>query len=294
MHPYASATYASAFAPLEPVYLPNARTHVLKRPIAGTAAFDAMGCYPLFVFDANEGLGEDLARLASLGIVSLVAVTDCLSQPEQAFLQAHFDLCRPYKTHYIHDARLPNGDYSKHHRDRVRRARKSCGTRVVDLAQYLEPWCACYETLVRKRGITGIQAFSRSYFERIARLPQTVTIAAFSGGEFVSAHIWFRFERKVYAHLAASTEAGYRLRSAFAVYDHAVQMFRDGHVIDFGGGAGTDASDSDGLSAFKKGFANSERRNYLCGKILDAAMYDRLSARAGAAGGFFPAYRHAG
>lgn len=291
IHPYGSATYASAFAPLRAIYLPNARTHVLERPIAGAPECDAMGCYPICVFDANDGIREDFAKLARVGLVSLVLVTDCVTQPDRAFLEKHFDRVRPHKTHYVYDARLPNGEYTKHHRDRVRRARKSCETRVVDLADHLDSWCACYETLVKKKGITGIQNFSRAYFETICRIREAVTIAAFSGGEFVSGHIWFRFEDKVYAHLAASSELGYKLRSAFAIYDHAIQMFRNECVIDFGGGAGIEASESDGLAAFKQGFANAARENFLCGRILDRTTYDRLCAGLDRTDVFFPAYR---
>src|SRR6266508_46203 len=131
MHPYSSAAYASAFRPLEAIHLPHARTHVLRRPIPDTALFDAMGCYPLCVFDASEELGADLAALERRRLVSLVLVTDCLTQPDEPFLRRHFDICRPYKTHYTYDARQPGAEYSKHHRDRVRRARKACETRVV-------------------------------------------------------------------------------------------------------------------------------------------------------------------
>lgn len=291
VHPYASALYASAFAPLEAVALPNARSHVLARGIPGTKLRDAQGCYPLFVFDAVDGIREDFARLGAAGLVSLVGVTDCLTQPDEAYLARHFDLARHFKTHNVYDASLPGADYSKHHRERVRKAHRKCETRVVNLAEHLDAWCACYDTLIARKGITGIQAFSRSYFERVAQVENIVTIAAFAEGRFVSAHIWFRHGGAVYAHLAASTEQGYKLLSAFAIYDHAIQLFRQDYVIDLGGGAGAEASETDGLSLFKKGFANAERRNHLVGKILDPVAYDRLCAGRAPGSGFFPAYR---
>lgn len=289
LHPYASAQYAEAFAPLEPVALPNAGSHVLARPIPGSGRKDAMACYPLFVFDASEGLAEDFARLGEQGLVSLVGVTDCLTAPDEAFLKRHFDLARPFKTHNVYDASLPGGDYSKHHRDRVRKAHRKCETRVIALADHLDEWCRCYDTLVERKGITGIQAFPRAYFEQVARIESAVTVGAFAEGTLVSAHIWFRHGACVYAHLAASTEQGYKLLSAFAIYDFAIQMFRADHVIDLGGGAGAEASETDGLSLFKKGFANTQRTNHLVGKILDPAAYSELSPSGAAA--FFPAYR---
>lgn len=288
-HPYASAQYASAFAPLEVAALPLARAHVLVRPVPGSSARDAMGCYPLFVFDPSEGLDEDFQELARLGLVSFVGVTDCMTQPGDEYLARHFTLARPFKTHNVHDASLPGADYSKHHRDRVRKAHRKCETRVVNLADHLDAWCACYDTLVARKGITGIQAFSRRYFETLARMEQVVTVAAFAQGEFVSGHIWMRHQGVVYAHLAASSELGYKLLSAFAIYDFAIQMFRADNLIDLGGGAGTDTSETDGLSLFKKGFANSERKNRLVGKVLNPAAYAELAG--GRGGAFFPAYR---
>lgn len=293
-HPYACAQYATAFAPAEVLALPNANTHALLRTIPGTDLQDACGCYPLFVFDDVDGLGKDFDSLSARGVVSFVGVTDCLTQPDEASLGAHFDLARPFKTHNVYDARQPNADYSKHHRDRVRRAHRKCETRVVPLAEYLDQWCVCYDTLIKRKNITGVQAFPREYFARIAQMESAVTIAAFAEGQFVSGHIWFRHQDKVYAHLAASTELGYKLLSSFAIYDHAIQMFCQDHIIDLGAGAGTEATETDGLSLFKKGFANTERKNYLCGKILDQEKYADLSGLRQEGPDFFPAYRRPG
>ena len=91
VHPYASAAYAAAFSPLEPVWLRHAATHVLKRPVPGTKHHDAMGCYPLCVLQEDDGIEEDFEMLKQAEIATLVAVTDCLSQPDEAFLAAHFD-----------------------------------------------------------------------------------------------------------------------------------------------------------------------------------------------------------
>lgn len=288
MHPYASGQYAAAFG-LETRELRQARSHVLVRPIAGDARRDVMGCYPLFVFDPVEGLAEDFGALAGEGLVSFVGVTDCMTQPDERFLARHFDRVTPFKVHNVYDASLPGADYSKHHQERVRKAHRKCETRVVPLADHLDAWCACYDTLVARKGITGIQAFPRAYFEALARMEQAVLVAAFAQGEFVSGHIWMRHRGVVYAHLAASNEMGYKLLSSFAIYDFAIQMFRADNLIDLGGGAGTEDSETDGLTLFKKGFANAERRNHLVGKVLDPAAYARLSGDGGAA--YFPAYR---
>ncbi len=58
---------------------------------------------------------------------------------------------------------------------------------------------------------------------------------------------------------------------------------------DFGGNAGPADDPQDGLSRFKQGWTAEVRTAYLCGKILDRELYDRLAGDAGA--GYFPAYR---
>jgi hypothetical protein len=289
MHPYASAAYAVAFAPQASRWLPNARTHVLLRPIPGTAATDAMGCYPLCVFESNDRVAEDFAALAGAGLVSLVLVTDCLTQPGRDFLDTHFDHVREYKTHYLFDCAL-GGRPSKHHRDGVRRANRACTTRVVDLAQHLDGWGACYDTLRHRKGLGGLHDFSRAYFQQLARLPELVTIASFVDDELVSAHLFLRWRGRLYSHLAASSPRGYEVEASFAIYAAALERFGEDHVIDFGGGAGL-ADAEDGLAAFKRGFANSQRRNFVCGKTLDPDTSARLAAAGPASAGFFPAYR---
>jgi hypothetical protein len=291
LHPYASEAYARTF-PFESVWLPGSRTHVLLRPISGTERVDAMGCYPLCVLSGTDGLDADFALLRSRGVVSLVLVTDCLSQPGPDALAAKFDVCRPFKKHYTHDATAPNADYSKHHRDRVRRALKSCEVREVPLAEHLDEWMKCYGTLVAKKGISGIQDFDRSYFEKLAAVPGFFLVGAFVEGRMESGHIWLRHERLAYAHLAASTPVGYKLRCAFPIYDYAIRALREHCVIDFGGGAGLSTDGQDGLSQFKRGFANGERMNLLCGKVLNPEAYASLTAGRGVgAATFFPAYR---
>lgn len=274
------------------LWLPGSRTHVLLRPIPGTDRVDAMGCYPLCVLSGADGLQADFELLRARGVVSFVGVTDCLSQPDPTALARAFDVCRPFKTHYTYDATAEGADYSKHHRDRVRRALKSCEVREVSLAEHLDDWMRCYETLVEKKGISGIQDFDRAYFEKLAALPGFFLVGAFVEGRMESGHIWLRHERWAYAHLAASTPVGYKLRCAFPIYDFAIRALRAECVIDFGGGAGVSTDGQDGLSQFKRGFANGERTNLLCGAVIDREAYAALAeSRGTSATPYFPAYR---
>jgi hypothetical protein len=61
-------------------------------------------------------------------------------------------------------------------------------------------------------------------------------------------------------------------------------------MIDFGAGAGATDDPENGLAIFKRGFANRSEPFFLCGKILDSELYDRLTGTK-PDDAYFPAYR---
>jgi hypothetical protein len=287
-HPYASTLYAKAFAPeYKAVHLKAADTHILLRPIVGTDYHDALGVYPLCPMAKDAELEKDFADLAAQGLVSLVLVADPFFAPPLIKMEQAFDRVTPFKEHFICNLRVEN-QYTTHHRYEVKRAYKHCETRLINLAEHLDEWYGLYHTLIEKRGITGIQAFPKQYFAALCDL-KPIVIAAFCEGRMTSAHLWFQHENYVYSHLAASSEEGYKFSAAYAVYDHSILYFREQGVaiMDLGGGAGNEASA--GLTFLKKGFSNDTIMCYLCAKVLNDDIYQKL--RAGKTTNYFPAYR---
>ena len=290
-HPYADSRYASAFMPAyEPLLMPSVGLHVLKRPIPGSDLYDAMGPYPLSPLRADADLEADFDHLRAQGIVSLVLVSDPFFHPSHESLAGAFDTAALFKEHYIYDFAQPQ-PFSSHHRYEIRRAAPACDVRVIDLAEHMDAWYALYAQLIEKHHITGIQAFTRSYFEQLCAL-DPIVVGAFSAGKLVSAHIWLMHEGYVYSHLAASSDEGYKLRAAYVVYDYSITHFTQlgAHKLDFGAGAGVNET-SQGLTFLKKGFSTGRVPCYLCCKILDEVSYAALSR--GKASAFFPAYRGA-
>jgi hypothetical protein len=288
-HPYASLAYAQAFgADFEPIYLPGMDIHVLKRRIGGTPYFDAMGPYPLSAVTSVDRARDDFAILASHRLVSLVLVVDPMRAPTFLAMNKVFDQVKPFKDHFVREPSLDQ-PYSDHHRAKVRRAYRACETRIVSLADHLDDWSSLYDALSLKHQIGGIQAFDRRYFDSLAKL-EPLMIAAFIEEALVSAHIWIRYQGYAYAHLAASSQEGYRQSAAYAVYDHSFRHFADQGVrmVNLGGGAGIGAP-SQGLTYLKQGFSTGTLPCYLCAKITDPEVYAKLSA--GRQTAFFPAYR---
>lgn len=291
VHPYASADYANAFGPgFMPLYLPEAQTFVLKRRIPQTDACDAMGCYPLSPIAPGSSLSHDFAALKAQGIVSLVWVADPFFSPPAEALKHVFDHVLPYKEHYVHD--FSKGGYdSRNHRYKVNRSLKSVEVRWIDLPDHLDTWWGLYRALIAKHDITGIQAFSREYFAALCAL-KPFMFGAFNNGELVSAKLCFVHQGYAYCHLVVSSEEGYRLRAAYALYDYALKHFAAAGMkaYDMGAGAGV-TSASEGLAQFKRGFSNTLVTCHLYGKILDTERYAELSQ--GRKTAFFPAYREA-
>jgi lipid II:glycine glycyltransferase (peptidoglycan interpeptide bridge formation enzyme) len=179
--------------------------------------------------------------------------------------------------------------FSSDHRTKINRARRNCDTRRIALAEHLDAWMALYNELIARHGITGIQAFSRDYFAKLCAL-EPMMVGAFCDDQLVSAHLWLQHETHGYSHLVASNALGYAHRAAYAVYDESISYFKTIGItqIDFGGGAGS-AQASAGLVQMKRGFSNTSAPAYLCGKILNRAVYNQLSA--GKTGAYFPLYR---
>jgi hypothetical protein len=209
--------------------------------------------------------------------------------PNEDALRTAFEVCRPFKTHLL--VERPGTTYapSKHHRQEIRRAMRRCSVTRVALADSLEDWMTLYGGLIAGRAIAGPAAFSKGYFEALAKDANFVTFVAERDGTAVAMGIWFKYRQVAYNHLAASNTAGYAVGASYALYQSAIDYFCDADVLDLGGAAGVAEDATNGLFRFKRGFSNATMPTWLCGAVLDRAQYDALSA--GKTSEFFPAYR---
>jgi hypothetical protein len=229
-----------------------------------------------------------LVRLAGQGLVSAVLAPDPLLSPAGEMAR-HFEVCRPFKTHYLIDPARGAFSPSRHHTQELRRAGRRNRIERVALADHLAAWRALYAGLVARRAVSGAADFAPAYFDALSADPAMQAFAAYVDDEIVGMAIWFAAEGVVYYQLSAVGPAGYASGAAYGLVGAAVEHFAGQGVVHLGGGAGT-GDGSDGLAAFKRGFANAEVMAHVCGAVLDREAYGRLSAgRADVA--FFPAYR---
>jgi hypothetical protein len=289
---YLHPNYVSSLSGFgDPLRLPGSGSWLLRRLIPGTADHDAMGCYPLFLAEDWSGLSRDFEAI-SPELVSVAVVTDPLGDYSVEQLRSCFHTVAAFKEHYLVDFSLPLR-LSRHHRYY---ARKAGGGVAIEMGppsdEFCAEWCELYACLVRRHGLRGIRAFSRTAFELQLQTPGIVVVRALSGGSLVGAHLWYEQSGFAYSHLAAASERGYELGCAYGIYAASIEYFR-GRVrcINLGAGAGIAARD-DGLSWFKKGWSNGVRPAYFCGRILNQERYDALTKNLGTPGStYFPGYR---
>jgi hypothetical protein len=292
---YRTAEYAASLSGFgRPVALPRSGGWILERGIAGTALVDAMGCYPVFACRDWSGLGDDLESLAG-HLVSVSLVTDAFGNWTEAVLRRSFDRVQAFKQHYVYDLALPPDLHvARSHRRNARRALRRLRVEVTpDPVRHVEEWAALYATLIQRHGITGLRAFSTHAFEKQLAVPGVTMLRAFDGSQVVAAQLWYAQADIGYCHLTAGTTVAYAVDAAYALYWSAIQHFREGlRWLDIGAESGLSGHGTDGLGAFKRGWASGTRPVYFCGRIFDRRGYDELlrQRRVGQTD-YFPAYR---
>lgn len=286
---YATAAYAEAFG-LGSIDVPEWQTSLLTRAIPCTTWFDALGCYPLTVFGQDLDLSAGLKRLRQAGLVSVALVPDPLTSPSPEDLAGAFEVCRPFKTHYLIDRAAGPVRFTKNHRWSVRKSLQNCGFEQIDLREHLDLWQKLYQHTVTRHGISGIQNFAPSYFRELAGMPEVTALAALHQGEIVAIILWVRCGDCVYAHLEGGSPEALRTHATYGLIATANEHFADCRILHLGGAAGLAAESGDGLAHFKRGFANREVTAYFCGSCLDVDRYAALAAGQ-APTSFFPAYR---
>ncbi|WP_447597832.1 GNAT family N-acetyltransferase [Nitrospira sp. Nam80] len=210
-------------------------------------------------------------------------------------LERCFSKVIPFKSHYVADLTRPIDQIvKKSHRDTVARViKKVCVSHCLDPASRLTQWIKFFETLTARHRITGIRAFSAGAFATQFAIPGMVMFEARAGDEPVGLDLWYLQDDVAYGHLVAFSELGYSVRASYATKWFVLNYFA-GRVrwVDFGGGAGTKADGTDGLSVFKQGWSTGSVPVYLCCRIFNDAVYRELTgASSNGETTYFPAYR---
>lgn len=279
-----------------PRLLPSSGGWILERAIDGSERSDAIGCYPLFACQNWAGLADDLKTLEG-SLVSLMIVADPFGDalPEQ--LSACFpNLCRPFKAHYVADlSRDPRTFVNEHHRRNARKGQEQVSVEECEpTPAALDDWTRLYDALIERHDIRGMARFSPLSFREQFATPGFWALRATRDGCTVGMVLWYVCGDVAYYHLGAYDDDGYARRASFAIFWRAMELLaaRGVRWLNLGGAAGLSADADDGLARFKAGWSCETRTSVICGRILDAAAYEKLAASQPVANNnFFPAYR---
>lgn len=276
-----------------PVYLPACNAWIIKRPIPGTSYYDAMGCYPLFCCQNWAALESDIKSLKN-DLVSLVLVTDPMANIDSVWLNNIFDHVYLYRHHFVVETGSPLHTFvSKSHQANARKAlRKINVEKCENPVDRLDDWLHLFDVLASRHQIEGLRRFSADAFRQQLSLPGMVMFRSSYQQETVGLDLWYEQDNGAQGHLVAFNETGYKLSASYAskwaVLSHFNERVR---WINLGGGQSMDGND--GLGFFKKGFANTTRPSWLCGKILQPDIYQELANfEINGRSTYFPAYRH--
>jgi hypothetical protein len=294
---YAHPGYAESFREVGiPVPLSDSGGWLIKRHVPDGSGWDAMGCYPLFSCQNWRWLGADLNALNEQ-LVSVAAVLDPFGEYDQELLRDCFPDCLiAFKNHFVVDL---TAGWERHlpenHQRNARKALHSLKVEVCNAPElHLDEWAGLYSNLIRRHQITGIRTFSRRAFVHQFQVPGLRMIRARLGSSVVGMLLWYVQGEIAYYHLGACSPQGYERGASFALFWTALDYFSCTPVrwLDLGAGSGTKDSSDDGLSRFKRGWANATRTAYFGGRILDRPAYRHLMGKTGRNGNrYFPAYR---
>jgi hypothetical protein len=293
---YSHSAYAESLAEFgSPRPLARSGGWLLEREIPGSTYRDAMGCYPLFACDDWSTLNQDLDELSG-ELVSVALVADPFGDHNPELLRKCFpDVFTPFKEHLVTDLSQPPDSFvDTQHRRKARRALERMNVELCDdPLHFVDEWNNLYANLIQRHSIHGLSAFSANSFKAQLAVPGIFMFRATHDGETVGMTLWYASRDVAYYHLGAYNDIGYEMEASFALFWRVLDHFANHGLkwLDLGAGAGL-ANQSDGLTRFKRGWANGTRPAYFCGRIFDQLKYDEaMRARQVPATDYFPAYR---
>ena len=291
---YGCRGYAGSLAEEEDIVaLPGAGGFLIARAVEAGLR-DLSSAYPMLSCRDWSQLRADIDALAE-PFVSATIVTDPFADIGLEALVAEFDLVHPLHQHFVVDLDESSLErISRHHRRKLRTGANSADYRIQIAPPdetFLEHWLRLYQTLIERKRIQDMRAFSRSIFARQMALPGTIIASAWIGDELLGADWYYMDSKNVYAHLSAYSESGYRRAVSYRLMEAAIRYFQPLSTRLTLGGAPV-GQEQGGLAHFKAGWASYTLPTYICGVVLREDEFLRLNGGiAPTAEGYFPRYR---
>ena len=169
----------------------------------------------------------------------------------------------PFKEHFVIDLSLQRGAYvSNHHKRYAKKALNQVEFQICEQPEEkLEEWVDLYSHLIRRHRIKGIPRFSPEILGKQMNIPGCIAFQARKDNQAVGMQLWYRMNDRVYYHLGASNDEGYRCNSAFAIFWEAIGYFKKQGIrwLSLGSGAGV------------------KRGRRCCGLVIQFVIHERRS-----------------
>ena len=276
------------------VTLPQSGLRLLERRIKPGLS-DLVGLYPYSMCRDWGAVTEEVRALQ--GVVALSFVGDPFAEDAVWAASADWDLCRPFKTHFVlnlgRNWRDQRGETLRRY---LRRAaeRLSLEARMPDSRDATRFWQLYQHTLAR-RTVTGLAVMSEAAFAQQLAVPGGRLVLARKEGAVVGMLLSYTHHSHSTGHLMAFDPdfAGDHVSAALIDAAAGDAEGQGARWFNLGGAAGGAEDPLDGLYQFKRRWTKETRQALLCGAVLDPDMYQELSSETGGRA-YFPAYRAPG
>ena len=281
---YASAAYVRALGQ-QPIAFGTTGGHLISRPVGPHA--DLSGPYPLFTCQTWSALAEAVATLPE-GPVTLTLVADPFAPLGPSALSAIFPICRKLHDHWVIDL-AARPELSPHHR---RKLAKAAPVRIESGPadpNFGPAWATLYAHLIARKDIRDARAFSGQSLTAQLAVPGAHLVTAWDGTTLLGADLYYLDRGRAFAHLSAYAPEGYARSVSYPMLAAALDALKPlADVLDLGGAPA--GAPGQGIADFKTGWTAQTLPSYLCGKVLDPAVYRTLAPDADPQG-YFPNYR---
>ena len=297
MRGYIHQGYINSFAHLDQqILFKECGGKLIQRKIPNTGYTDLHGTYPLFFCKRIDKINKDFHALSDTNHVSVVFVSDQINEKTSDNVREFFTICKPFKQHYITTLDKPWDTLVRRSMKRYanKAFRKFDFKLVNNNSEYSEIlWKLFANNLKNQHGEESYRINKLNISEQLS-IPGFKLFSASFNKQIHGIACYVEVGSKVYGHLIGCSDYGREHHVMYGLYGAALNYYyKKMECIDFGGNVGLKNDAQCGLSLFKSGWANRRQTVYLCGKILNHDLYEKLSGeKQNNTNAYFPAYRN--
>ena len=276
---YDSFEYINSFKSHgELIQLPLSKLWVVKRKI-NHCSYDFKGIYPFSSCVDPNLIDEDLAPFRNQEIASISFVSNPYDDFKFNDCLDNWSVKNKYKEHY--SIKL-SPDYfkslSQNTRKHINRSIRKHTFQITKPHQSLiDEFYSLHENIIKKHDVSGDNFIDKAMVQDQFKTPNSLIASTSYQDKLLSAMLIFQSNETSYWYLAATHPEAYSHNSNYALFSETIKyLIEKGiRIVHLGGNAGSKNA-ADGLSMFKRKWANQSNFTYFCGDELNSDLYKEL------------------